>query len=215
MKKIVPLIVVSLFLSFSVWAQKGKVAGKVSNSRNEGLAGVTIKIGGDGTGFTKTDVDGQFSFSADFGKKYSVTLSYIGYKDKTIDDITITTAKEEEILNIILEEGGKALESVTVTSSSRGSAKGETINALISYQKNTSTVAQVISAEAIRRSPDKNTGEVLKRVPGTSVQEGKCFPVWFGAAQQDAVQHGLVITVRQPANNQVFSFLYRSSWYTF
>jgi len=170
------------------------------------MAGVTIKIGGDGTGFTKTDVDGQFSFSADFGKKYSVTLSYIGYKDKTIYDITITTAKEEEILNIILEEGGKALESVTVTSSARGSARGETINALISYQKNTYTVAQVISAEAIRRSPDKNTGEVLKRVPGTSVQEGK-YLVVRGLADRynQAMLNGILMSSTEP-DRKTFSF---------
>jgi outer membrane receptor for ferrienterochelin and colicin len=49
----------------------------------------------------------------------------------------------------------------------------ETIATLIAYQKNTNTVAQVISAESIKRSPDKNTSEILKRVPGISIQEGK------------------------------------------
>jgi hypothetical protein len=87
-KKIVCLILLGLF-SFSVYAQKGKVAGKVSNSKNEGLAGVTIKISGAATGFVKTDVDGHFSFNAEFGKKYSITLSYVGYKEKIIDDIRL------------------------------------------------------------------------------------------------------------------------------
>ena len=33
----------------------------------------------------------------------------------------------------------------------------ETTAALIAYQKNTNTVAQVVSAEGIKSSPDKNT----------------------------------------------------------
>jgi hypothetical protein len=194
-----------LIASFS-FAQKGKIAGKIANSKNEGLAGVTIKISGGVTGTVKSDVDGHFSFTAEFGKKYSITLSYIGYKDKSVDDITISHANEEETVNIIMEEGGKALESVTVKASARGSAKGETINALIAFQKSTSTVSQVVSGEAIRRSPDKNTSEVLKRVPGTSVQEGK-YLVVRGLADRynQAMVNGVLLSSTEP-DRKTFSF---------
>ncbi len=205
MKKIVSLIILG-FLSLTVLAQKGKVAGKVSNSKNEGLAGVTIKLSGAANGFVRTDVDGQFSFTAEFGKKYSITVSYIGYKEKTIDDIAITRAGEEEILNIILEENSKALDAVTVRSSAKTGARGETINALIAYQKNTSTVAQVISGEAIRRSPDKNTGEALKRVTGASIQDGK-YLVVRGLADRynQAMLNGILLSSTEP-DRKTFSF---------
>ncbi|MEO8174988.1 MAG: carboxypeptidase-like regulatory domain-containing protein, partial [Sediminibacterium sp.] len=205
MKNIVFLFILGL-LSLPVFAQKAKVAGKVSNSKNEGLAGVTIKISGGLTGFVKTDVDGHFSFNAELGKKYSITLSYVGYAEKTIDDISLTNAKEEETLNIIMEEGGKALESVTVKSSSRTTAKGETINAMISYQRNTSTVAQVVSGEAIKRSPDKNTSEILKRVPGTSIQDGK-YLVVRGLADRynQAMLNGVLLSSTEP-DRKTFSF---------
>jgi TonB-dependent receptor len=195
-----------LLSSFSLLAQKGKIAGKISNGRNEGLSGVTIKIGGAATGFAKSDVDGHFSFNAEFGKKYSITVSYIGYKDKTIDDISIAHANEEETVNIIMEEGGAALDGVTVKSSARSGARGETINALISYQKNTSAVAQVVSGEAIRRSPDKNTSEVLKRVPGTSVQDGK-YLVVRGLADRynQAMLNGVLLSSTEP-DRKTFSF---------
>lgn len=49
------------FLSLTVLAQKGKITGKVTNTRNEGLAGVTIKISGAANGFSKTDIEGRFS----------------------------------------------------------------------------------------------------------------------------------------------------------
>ncbi len=205
MRKSGLLFLFILIASFS-FAQKGKIAGKISNAKNEGLAGVTIKISGGLTGTVKSDVDGRFSFTAEFGKKYSITLSYIGYKDKSVDDIAISNANEEETVNIIMEEGGKALESVTVKSSARGSAKGETINALIAFQKNTSTVSQVVSGEAIRRSPDKNTSEVLKRVPGTSVQEGK-YLVVRGLADRynQAMVNGVLLSSTEP-DRKTFSF---------
>lgn len=205
MKKIVALFTLSL-LCLSVFAQTSKISGKVSNSKNEGLAGVTIKIAGDASGFVKTDVDGRFSFNGQFGKRYSITLSYVGYKDKTVDNITIAHANEEETVDVIMEEAGNALEGVVVKSSSRGSAKGETINALIAYQKNTSTVAQVVSGEAIKRSPDKNTSEVLKRVPGTSIQEGK-YLVVRGLADRynQAMLNGVLLSSTEP-DRKTFSF---------
>ena len=72
-------------------------------------------------------------------------------------------------LDVVLETAAKTEEEIVIKTTRRQ----ETTAALIAYQKNTNTVAQVVSAESIKRSPDKNTGEVLKRVPGTSIQEGK------------------------------------------
>jgi len=195
------------FIVLVSFAQKGKVVGKVTNSRNEGLSGVTIKITGGATGFTKTDLDGRFVLPIEAGKKYSITLSYVGYREKIVDEISLTKVGEEETLNVMLDEAGKALEAVTVKSSSRGAgAKGETVNALLAFQKNTSTVSQVISAEAIRRSPDKNTGEVLKRIPGTSVQEGK-YLVVRGLADRynQAMLNGILLSSTEP-DRKTFSF---------
>ncbi len=206
MKKLLSILML-VCIAFQVSAQKGRITGKITNSRNEGLAGVTIKISGGATGFTKSDLEGRFTLSVDAGKKYSIVLSYIGYKDKTIEDIGVAKAGEEDFLNVLLEESGKALQGVTVTASSRNSsAKGETVNALISYQKNTNTVASVISAEAIRRSPDKNTGEVLKRTPGASIQDGK-FLIVRGLAERYnlAMINGVQLGSTEP-DRKAFSF---------
>ncbi len=205
MRKIVLFLSLVLFSTLS-FAQRGKIVGKVSNNKNEGLAGVTIRISGGITGTTKTDVDGNFSINTEMGKKITITLTYVGYAEKIIDDISISNANEEETVNVIMEENAKALETVIVKTSARAGARGETINALISYQKNTSTVAQVVSGEAIRRSPDKSTSEVLKRVPGTSVQEGK-YLVVRGLADRynQAMVNGVLLSSTEP-DRKTFSF---------
>ncbi|MCW3108882.1 MAG: TonB-dependent receptor plug [Segetibacter sp.] len=178
-----------------------KISGKILNGKNEPLSGVSITIEGQTKG-TSTDVEGNFIFSAPASKALTIKVSTIGYKEKTISDINVAPGKTEE-LNIILEEVSKKLENVVVRSSG---ARKESVNALIAYQKNTSTVAQVISAEAIRRSPDKNTGEILKRIPGTSVQEGKYLVVrGLSDRYNQAMLNGILLSSTEP-DRKTFSF---------
>lgn len=202
----IALILIFLVSAITLSAQNGKVSGKITGSKNEALAGVTITITGGLHAIIKSDVDGRYSFNAEVGKKYAITLTYVGYKEKTIDDISIAKAGNVEVVDVIMEDIGRDLKAVTVTSSASKSAHGETINALISFQKNTPTVAQVVSAEAIRRSPDKNTGDILKRVPGTSVQEGK-YLVVRGLADRynQAMLNGSLLSSTEP-DRKSFSF---------
>ncbi len=49
----------------------------------------------------------------------------------------------------------------------------ENTAALVLMQKNNASVSDGISAETIKRTPDKSTGDVLKRVSGASIQDNK------------------------------------------
>ncbi|MCE3283296.1 MAG: TonB-dependent receptor, partial [Chitinophagaceae bacterium] len=93
-----------------------------------------------------------------------------------------------------------------VVRSTATSSRRETVNAGIQYQRNTNTVASVVSAEAIRRSPDRNTGEVLKRTPGASIQEGR-FIIVRGLADRynQAMLNGILLTSTEP-DRKTFSF---------
>jgi hypothetical protein len=160
-------------ISYGSYGQNtSTISGKIRNGKNEPLSAVSVTVAGTTKG-TSTDVEGGFVIAVPSSTAIKLKVSAIGYREKTIGDIIVVPGKTEE-LNIILEEANKKLENVVVRSSG---VRRETVSALIAYQKNTSTVSQVISAEAIRRSPDKNTGEILKRIPGTSVQEGKYLVV--------------------------------------
>jgi TonB-dependent receptor len=199
------LLICFTVTAFIAQAQKAKLSGKVTSARNESLIGVTITLKSDKNQVTKTDVEGRFSFNIDVNKKYSVVLSYVGYKTKTLEDIKATQSGEEVTLDVLLEESGVKLADVTV-SANRSSNKGSTDNALISFQKNTNTVASVISAESIKRSPDRNTAEILKRTPGTSIQEGK-YIIVRGLADRynQAMLNGILLTSTEP-DRKTFSF---------
>ncbi len=199
LRLVLSVLLIGLF-SF-VQAQSLKLTGKVLNEKNEPLAGVSVKIVGGGG--TTTDIEGRFSLNLTPGKKYDIEISAIGYAPKTINETEVVAGQAND-LNITLEVKAQTGDNVVV--SAKSTARRETVNAVISFQKNTNTVASVISAESIRRSPDKNTGEVLKRTPGASIQEGR-FIIVRGLADRynQAMLNGILLTSTEP-DRKTFSF---------
>lgn len=204
-QKLAKILVTIFTLLFSLYtqAQGIKLNGKVMNSKNEPIPGASVKISGL-TGGTSTNVEGVFTISLSGGKKYELEFSAIGYETKIVSDIEVKNDQVNE-LNVVLEVKAKSGEEVVIKAT-RTSAPKETAASVISFQKNTNTVSSVISQETIRRSPDKNTGEVLKRTPGASIQEGK-FIVIRGLADRynQAMLNGILLTSTEP-DRKTFSF---------
>ena len=141
--KLLTLIISFLTISLHANAQTGQVEGKITDAQTGNkISSVSIEI--DRIKSVASNVDGNFTVTLVAGKKYSIKLSSVGYQSKVLDDVEITVGKTIT-LDIVLERVTKTQEAVVV----RSSARKETTAALIAYQKNTSVVAQVISAEAI------------------------------------------------------------------
>lgn len=203
MKRALATTIFIFLLHLISFSQNIKFSGRVLNEKNEPLQGVSIKIVG-ATGGTTTDVEGRFTLNLTSGKKYDLEFSAIGYETKTISDVEVL-ANQLNDLNIVLNIKAKSGEAVVVTAR-RTTARLESVASIISFQKNTNTVTSVISAESIRRSPDKNTGEVLKRTPGASIQEGR-FIIVRGLADRynQAMLNGILLTSTEP-DRKTFSF---------
>jgi len=199
------ILLLTLFIigALQVNAQSLKLNGKISNSKNEPVSGVSVKVVGTTIG-TTSNIDGVYQISVAAGKTYTIEFSAVGYEAKTVSDVEVTTNQLNE-LNILLEIKATTGENVIVKSKTV-SARKETVNSIIAFQKNTNTVASVISAESIRRSPDRNTGEVIKRTPGASLQEGK-FIIVRGLADRynQAILNGVLLTSTEP-DRKTFSF---------
>ncbi|HEY1024369.1 MAG TPA: TonB-dependent receptor [Sphingobacteriaceae bacterium] len=174
MKKKLIARILSLIVFFGLAAiqtfgqSTGKIAGKVTDSKTgETLIGLTVKLKVGGG--VSTDVEGRYALSNLSPGKYTVDFSYIGYQTKSISDIEVTAGKTTT-LDIAMEEAsGQQLREVVVTAT----ARQETIGTLYAQQKNSISISSGISSDVIRRSPDRNTGDVLKRVSGASIQDNK------------------------------------------
>ena len=191
-----------LLFSLSGIAQKGKVEGKVTDAKTgQPLTKVSVIVKQGGKGVA-TDVEGRYNLIIQGEKFVSLTFSYNGTSQQ-IDSIEIKDGGIT-IQDFSLTQREKTEEAVVVRSTS--TARKETAASLITFQKNTNTVASVISAEAIRRSPDRNTGEILKRTPGTSIQDGK-FIIVRGLADRynQAMLNGILLTSTEP-DRKTFSF---------
>lgn len=164
----------SVLLSFftllaftTIQAQSLKLSGKVINQKNEPLAGANIVVQGAGKQAV-ADIEGKFYFVLEAGKKYTLIISNAGYETKSVTDVDVT-ANTDNYIEIVLQDKSN-LAGVTLKSSSR---RVESTSALLTFQRSNTALSSGLAADFIRRTPDKNTGEVLKRVSGTSIQDGK------------------------------------------
>ncbi|MGJ1284676.1 TonB-dependent receptor domain-containing protein [Sphingobacterium spiritivorum] len=202
--KLQGLTITLLLLMFTAnaFAQSGKVTGKVINSKtSETIVGVTVKVLGTSRGGS-SDVSGIYNIPALPVGKYTLEFSYVGYATKQITEVEIKD-KDVTNLDVLMDNSeGTVLDQVVIT----GSFKKESVSALYAQQKNSALISDGISSEQIKRSPDKNTSEALRRVSGTTIQDNK-FVVIRGLSDRYnvAMLDGSVLPSTE-ANRRAFSF---------
>ncbi len=194
------LLILGTLSTFS--QQAGKISGKVTDSKTgETLIGLTVKITGATLG-ASTDIEGRYTLGNLNPGKYSLSFSYIGYQAKNITDIEVQAGKTTT-LDVIMEEASSlALQEVVITATVRQ----ESISALYAQQKNSVSISSGITSELIRRTPDRNTSEVLKRVSGASIQDNK-FVIIRGLADRynSSILNNAVLPSSEP-DRKAFSF---------
>lgn len=156
-------------LTQSFFGQNGSISGSVvDDATGNKLPGVnvlirTLKLS------TTADAAGKFVFKNVPAGSYEVEFLHVGYSSKIISEV-ITKNNEITYLNTTLAEVKNVLKEVVIT---RTKAKTESVQSLLVAQKNNASVSDGISAETIKRTPDKTTSDVLKRISGASIQDNK------------------------------------------
>jgi len=196
------LLTAILFL-ITTWvhAQDIRLTGKVVNEQNEALTGVSIRLIGANIG-TTTNVEGRFSLVLQSGRKYELEFSAVGYSTKKIGDVEVGQNLENE-LNVVLEVMSKSEGEVVVRTTSK---RQESTTALLNFQKNNTALSSGLAADFIKRTPDRNTGEVLKRVSGASIQNNKYVVV---RGLSDRYNQALINDASMPSSEpdkKAFSF---------
>jgi hypothetical protein len=161
-------IILGLGFSLSLNAQtkQGSVSGKIiDKGSSEDLIGATVQVDGSDNG-TVTDIEGKFDLSLNPGT-YTLVCSYISYQTQKIQ--VEVKAGQVTFLNVVMDEEVNALQEVVVTYTVQKSSA----LALLTERKNSAQVSDGVSADLIRKTPDRTTSDVLKRVTGASIQEGK------------------------------------------
>lgn len=168
MKRIVLSSLLFLCVTAMAFAQTGAISGKViDETTGEELFGATVLIKGTTKG-SSTDFSGDFELNNIAPGKYTLVFSYVSYVTKEITDVVVTNGKITSLNVSLSEKVSEATEVVIVAS-----YKKESVNALLLQQKNATSIGDGVSAEVIRQSTASNSGDVIKKVSGASVQGGK------------------------------------------
>lgn len=159
------LLVLSNVLSAQ---QKGSISGTLRDeSNNETLIGANILV--EGTSFgSSTDLDGFYSIKGLTPGTYSVRFSFISYQSITVEKVKIEAGKNTK-LNINLKPTSTELGEVVVTADVIKSTEG----ALLNIQKNSSNIVDGLSAELISKNNSSDGTDILTRMTGVTVSDGK------------------------------------------
>ncbi len=140
----------------------GTVTGFVSDQATNGfLVGAEVRLAG--TELTAaTARDGGYTLTGVPAGSRTLEVSYLGRKTRSV---TVTVpAGGTTTANVTLTDADViVLEAVTVESVREGQARA------LNLQRTSSTISNIISADAIGNLPDRTVGEALARLPGVNV----------------------------------------------
>lgn len=156
----------SLLLLFGtlLQAQNGKISGKILEESGQSIIGATVLIKGSTRG-AATDLDGYYVISVEPGK-YDIQISSISFETKVFTGVEVK-AGQTTTLNTALAGADKTLESVKI----EAKTSREAVSTITLEQKNSVVLFDGFSGEQIKRTPDRTTADVLRRVSGATIQD--------------------------------------------
>ena len=156
------------FISSICFSQTGTISGKITDIKtNEALVGVNVIIQGTYIGST-TDFNGEFKILQIKPGTYNLICSYISYKTKIIEKVKVSAGMDTKIIET-MEESVIALKGIVIT----GKKVTNTDIALLNKMKSSNLVISGVSSQWIGKTLDKDASEVIKRVPGVTIIDGR------------------------------------------
>ncbi len=191
MRKFIPKILFLCSLGFQLaFSQTGSITGVVTDENsNEKLIGVNILIEGTNYG-AATDLDGKFVIKNVPQGKYNLIVSSIGYTKVLIKDVNVPSD-----LKITLKPEVLETDEVIVTAE----ALKTTETSVLKIQKNSSAIVDGMSSELISKNNSSDGTDVLKRMTGVTISEGKyAFVRGVGDRYNNTLLNGATLPSTDP-----------------
>lgn len=195
-------LLILLLLSSQVMAQTGAIKGTILDaSSKEAIIGANVILKGTTPPVgTVTDADGNFEITNIHTGKYIVEITYISFKNKNVE---VTVYPNQTILiSTTLEEDVSTLEEVKVL----GKRMTFTDLSVITELRKAEQIAVGISAQQIQKSQDRDASQVVRRVPGVSIQDDRFVVVRGLNERYNTVMLNDAITPSSEVDVKSFSF---------
>jgi outer membrane receptor for ferrienterochelin and colicin len=148
--------------------QPGRIVGRViDGGSGDPVPGAQVTV--DGTSITgRSDLSGRYTLLNVPPGRHTVTVRVIGYAAKSVTGVEVA-AGQVVPLDVSLAAAAIQVAAVEVTAAvERGS-----VARAIEEQRSATQIVSSISQEQIKKSPDSDAGQVVQRVSGVTVQDGK------------------------------------------
>ena len=179
---------------------KGSLSGTVYDEKGVPITGASVIVPGTTLG-TTTDLDGKYTLVHIPSGITTIQISFMSYETLEVKDVKISVGKVSP-LDVVLNESIQRLGEVVVTATyNQASAIG-----LYAKQKNMAALSDGVSAEQIKKTNDNNIAQVLKRVSGVTIDNGKYVTVRGMSERYNNVQlNGASLPSTEP-NRRNFAF---------
>lgn len=193
-----------LFLLASIGfatAQLSTIKGKVTDElSSEGVIGASVLIEGTTHGIA-TDIEGNFELKSVLPGSYTLVISSVGYQSQKVQGVKV--ASEETVaLEVKLKETSEMMEAVVV----RAARTTGTQSAVISEIRNAAQVVSGVSQQQIRISQDRDAAQVMSRIPGVTVVDGRFVMVRGIPERYNQVVLNNAIAPSTEIDRRTFSF---------
>ncbi|TLM94274.1 hypothetical protein FDY95_09710 [Hymenobacter jeollabukensis] len=194
------LLAPMLTISTLAVAQQGSIVGKVLDKKTgEAVIGATVIVTGT-TQAAPVDVEGNYELRLKPGI-YGITIQNLGYKPINFTGIEVKDG-QKTTLNSTLEESALALKEVTVT----GQRQTGTEVALLQDLRKSEVVVSGMSNDQIVKTLDRDAAEVVKRIPGVTIQSNNFIVVRGLAERYNTVLLNDALTPSAEVDTRSFSF---------
>ncbi len=192
----------SPFILIAQSSNNGTITGKlVDQETGEALRSGTVQIVGTKKG-AYSDVKGEFRIRDIAPGTYTLRISYIGYNSKELTNVVINPGSTTNLGIILLESSVKKTQEVVIEAQRTNDNEA----AILAIRKNAIQVSDGISQEEIKRLPDSDAGQSLKRVSGVTLLNDK-FVFVRGVSERysNTLLNGTSLATTEP-DKKAFAF---------
>ncbi len=175
------------------------IRGTVVDPTNLPLTGVVVAITGTSKG-TVTDIDGKYELSGLADGSYEVVFSYATYK--TYKQTVTISGGQDLVLDMKMMAESTELAGTVV----RSARITNTENSVISEIKNSNTIVSGTSAAQISKTLDRNAADVVKRIPGVTIQDDRFIVIRGLPDRYNTVWLNDASTPSSESDKKAFSF---------
>lgn len=193
--------ILTIYLGLNDAKGQGVIKGVITDAKtHETIVGANVILQGTTMG-ASSDLDGNYEIKNIPEGTYNVVVSFISYSTKIIPKVKVSKG-QTIVLNIEIEEKVSSIEGITVTASRRN----DTEISVLSSIRQSSVIANGISAQTIQRTQDRDASEVIRRLPGVTLMDNRFIMVRGLSQRYNNVWLNGAATPSSESDARAFSF---------